>query len=173
MTSSTHRHAKYGDGRILSWFEAGMCMFQSNHGRDMLREESLTPITPPAHESPARELPPELPSLAPEESLQQIKAGLEAALTTVASPSPQVETQPKGSRKKGKAGSTKIDLNKVVDSAEIATAFPQMGRVGAKKLFDKKPAQGWVSLPSIREFAGELFPSEDSWQAFIKIFQVG
>ena len=171
MTSSTHRHAKYGDGKILSWFEAGMVMFQSNHGRDMLREESLTPITAFVHESLERSLPPELPSIMPEGSLQQVKAGLEAALAAV--PLPLPESQPKGSRKKSRSDSTKIDLNKVSDSSEIAVSFPQMGRVGAKKLFDKKPAQGWVTLPSIREFAGELFPSEDSWQAFAKIFRVG
>ena len=171
MTSSTHRHTKYGDGRILSWFEAGMVMFQSNHGRDMLREESLTPIAASACESPERDLPPELPSITPEESLQQVKAGLEAALTATVPPQP--EPQSKGSRKKGKAAASKIDLNTVSDSSEIAAAFPQMGRVGAKKLFDKKPVQGWVSVPSIREFAGDLFPSEDSWQAFVKIFQVG
>ena len=170
MTSSTHRHTKYGDGRILSWYEAGMVMFQSNHGRDMLREESLTPIDAFVYDSPVRDLPPELPSITPEESMQQIKAGLEAALITVTAPQP--EAQPKGSRKKGRAGSSKIDLNKVSESSEIAVAFPQMGRVGAKKLFDKKPVQGWISIRSIREFAGELFPSEDSWQAFAKIFQV-
>ena len=69
--------------------------------------------------------------------------------------------------------SGKLNLNAVEDPAEIFAVFPQFGRVGAKKLYEKKPPQGWVSIASVREFAGELFPTDDSWVAFSKVFNVG
>ena len=169
MDSTTHRHARYGDGRILSWFEGDMVMFQSNHGRDMVQMNSLTPVEPPSNEFRFSSTPPELPAIGQPATLQEVRAGLESVLAGSSSGGAQ-ESKP--ARKKAKA-SGKLNLNAVEDPAEIFAVFPQFGRVGAKKLHEKKPPQGWVSIASVREFAGELFPTDDSWVAFSKVFNVG
>ena len=169
MDSTTHRHARYGDGRILSWYEGDMVMFQSNHGRDMVQLNSLVPVQPEVNEFRFNSPPPELPGVGQPATLQEVRAGLESVLAGSSSAGAQ---EAKPARKKGKA-SGKLNLNAVEDPAEIFALFPQLGRIGAKKLHDKKPPQGWVSVTSIREFAGELFPTEDSWLVFSKTFSAG
>ena len=173
MTTSTHRHGKYGDGWILGWYEYGMVMFQSNHGRNMLREESLTPLAAAPAVMTQYAEPPEMPS--PTAKLETTRAKLEESLATPATAViaivEAVEVPPK--KRKGKAGQValKPSINDS-DAGQIAVLFPQLGRVGAKKLADKKPVKGWVSLPSVRELAGELFPTEDSWITFLSIFDL-
>jgi hypothetical protein len=186
MTSS-HRHPKYGDGEIVGWFDDDMVMFRSNHGKTMLREATLTRLSVAVspelvwESEPLEEDPPELPSpAAPPKPFPQVETEIEVeaeALDQAPEVAPsmaelqQLATAAKAGKRKAKS-SGKIDLNKVEDPARISAAFPQMGKIGARKLFDKKPVHGWVSLNSVREFAGELFPTEESWSAFTKIFEV-
>lgn len=181
MTTSTHRHPKWGEGQIVGWFDEDMVMFKSNHGKTMLREATLTPleqsqlgpiatIQTPAQEPPELQAPQtftpipvveETPEFVPTKA---VLIGLaEAAVKNPRQRKKQPATEPV---------STKVDLNKVKVSTEISDTFPRLGKIGAKKLFDKTPSAGWVSLNSVRDFCGDLFPTQESWDAFSQLFEV-
>jgi hypothetical protein len=208
MTTSTHRHPKWGEGQIIGWFDQDMVMFKSNHGKTMLREATLTPLEqsqpmpiatpqtlatePPELQppqtftpAPAQEATPEFvpteatpefvpteatPEFVPTEATPEF-VPTEAVLAGLA----QEATKNPRQRKKQpapKPASTKLDLNKVKVSTEISDVFPRLGKIGAKKLFDKTPSAGWVSLNSVRDFCGDLFPTQESWDAFTQLFEV-
>lgn len=156
-------------------------MFKSNHGKTMLREATLTPLqqsqpTPIAATQVPTQEPPELqapqtftatpaakvtPEFVPTEA---VLVGLaEAAVKNPRQRKKQPATEPE---------STKVNLNRVKVSTEISDVFPRLGKIGAKKLFDKTPSAGWVSLNSVRDFCGDLFPTQESWAAFAELFEV-
>ena len=159
-TVSTHRHERHGDGYILAWYDNDQVMFQSNHGRHFVQERSLAPIAARTRSKARSLVAQEVPELPSNKAGQEVRDRLEA-LVQEADPILAVES-----------GSHRLNLNRVAAAREISTAFPQLGKVGAKKLHDKRPVDGWVSVPSIREMVGELFPSEESWVAFTSIVEV-
>ena len=81
MTTSTHRHPKWGEGEIVGWFEEDMVMFRSNHGKTMLREATLTPLEQSPlgciNPSPPTSNPPELQ---PPQTFTPAPAAAEVAL---------------------------------------------------------------------------------------------
>jgi hypothetical protein len=180
MTTSTHRHPKWGEGEILGWFDEDMVMFRSNHGKTMLREATLTPLeqsplvsinpSPPTINPPELQ-PPQTFTPAPADEAPPEMVPSETVLADLA------EAAVKNPRHRKKqplpdSVSTKVDLNKVKAPAEISETFPRLGKIGAKKLFDKTPSSGWVSLNSVRDFCGDLFPTQESWEAFSQLFEV-
>lgn len=156
-------------------------MFKSNHGKTMLREATLTPLeqsqptaTPIAVTQPPTQEVPELqapqtftPVPAVEEAPEFVPT--EAVLVGLAEAAVK---NPRQRKKQPVPESTKVNLNKVKVSTEISDAFPRLGKIGAKKLFDKTPSAGWVSLNSVRDFCGDLFPTQESWDAFSQLFEV-
>jgi hypothetical protein len=181
MTTSTHRHPKWGEGQIIGWFDEDMVMFKSNHGKTMLREATLTPLeqsqpmpiaTPQALTAEPPELqPPQTFTPAPVQEAAPEFVPTEAVLAGLAV---EATKNPRQRKKQPvpEPVSTKLDLNKVKVSTEISDVFPRLGKIGAKKLFDKAPAAGWVSLNSVRDFCGDLFPTQESWVAFAELFEV-
>lgn len=154
-------------------------MFKSNHGKTMLREATLTPLeqsqpSPIAVIQPSVQEVPELqapqtftPAPAVEETPEFVPT--EAVLVGLAEAAVK---NPRQRKKQSAPESTKVNLNKVKAFTEISDIFPRLGKIGAKKLFDKTPSAGWVSLNSVRDFCGDLFPTQESWDAFSQLFEV-
>lgn len=155
---SNHIHPKFGEGIILAYFEFGQAQFKSNLGIHMVLESDLKPMNPVPDPAP-----PTLRSGMPGGAvLTAAPVEVDRELTTVGGRSSlPTKTEP-----------VKINLNQVEEIKVISGAFPRIGRAGAKKLFDRRPEHGWVSLDSMRSIVGELFPTEDSWKAFCDVFEV-
>lgn len=156
-------------------------MFRSNHGKTMLREATLTPLEQSPlgciNPSPPTSNPPELQppqTFTPAPAAAEVAPGLVPSEVALANLAEAAVKNPRQRKKQPSPDSvsTKVDLNKVKTPAEISDAFPRLGKIGAKKLFDKTPSSGWVSLNSVRDFCGDLFPTQESWEAFSQLFEV-
>lgn len=158
--SNSYLHPKFGEGLILAYFEFGQAQFKSNAGIHMVLESDLKPLglTTP--------------------SGLTLKSGMPGGeiLTLNLVTEPERELVTAGGRPSSESREEdpreKIDLNQVQEIKDISGAFPRIGKAGAKKLHDRRPESGWVSLDSMRSIVGELFPSEESWKAFCDVFEV-